>query len=276
MNLNLIYEDRDYILVDNMFNTRTINEGVMDIIDNAVEVVAGTIGFVPFAGDLADLTMVAKNLMQQDYLGAALFSIAAIPEPTDLTDLISKTLRVIQKVASATGQEDKVNEMIGWLAKKTGGNPIAATRQAWDMVDKKIKSTDQKTNVAMGKTNVAIDKTNNKEKKSIGVINRVVEFIKENWDAMTKALTEFLNLIQKKMDDLEKSEPTAGADNIPGYVDDLTNEYRSNYDKLLNAGGAKEAIEYKEQIRKEAKGDKAKEKAFKRAFMEKQNANASI
>ena len=266
MDLSLMYGNySDFCINENTI----INEDIMDVVDNAVEIVAGAIGFIPFAGDTADVAMVLKNIAQKDYLGAALFAIAAIPEPTDLTDLISKTLRFIQKIASTTGQEDKVNEMIGWLAKKAGGDPIATTRQAWAAVDKKIKNTSQTANVAVNKTD------NDKEKKAIGAINKVTAFIEKNWDAMTKALFDFLDLIQKKIDDL-KEEPIAGADNIPDYVDDLTNKYRSNYDKLFMADGAKKAMAYKEQIRKKAKGDKAKENAYNKAFMRKQNGHTSI
>jgi len=220
MKLNLICENEDAFIVEEAIQNGVINEGILDMIDTATEVVLGAVGFIPIAGEiLGDLPLVAKNLMQGDYLGAAIFLVSM--EPSPFSDLVAKTLRAIQKLAKHTGQEQRLNRYIGWLAKKTGGRPTQTivgffdkTKNALGAVDKKVKSIDNK---------------DPKIKKSAGVLDKVTTYIIDNLDKMKKALLEFLGMVEKK---IAKMEPIGGMEDNGDYMGDLIADIKEKYHQL--------------------------------------------
>ena len=259
MRLDLINEDKDVLLVEGALQSGILNEGALDLIDTATEALFGAIGFIPGAGEvLGDAPMLVKNIMQGDYLGAALYLVSM--EPTPISDAIAKTLRAIQKLAKHTGQEDRLNRLIGWLVKKTGGNQTAQVLGLFEKAGATLRGVEDKIN------NVQTDDP--KVKKSAGIFDKVTKYVSENFDKMREALEQFLGLIDERA---AKLDPVGGVDeDIPDeYVADLTKEIEETYHKLRNddlQSGTNKALMYKKQLR--AKADKKIEvkKAYEEIF----------
>lgn len=252
MKLHTIIEGRDSLLVEEMFQNGTINEGVLDKIDTAVEVVFGAAGFIPVVGDVfGDLPMVAKNLIQGDYLGAAIYLISM--EPSPFTDAVAKSLRTIQKLARHTGQEKRLNKMIGWLMKKTSSNQILGF---FDKAQQTISHATEKTKSIKDK----------KAQESISVIDKTTKYINDNIDKMKSALEEFLGLIDKKAQTIE---PVGGLDMPDEYVSDLIKEIKDTYYRLRESdleNKTNKALLYKKKLRKAADNKKEVKQAYEDIF----------
>jgi len=234
MRLGLINEDKDILLVEEALQSGIINEGILDIVDTATEVVLGAVGFIPGLGEIiGDAPLLIKNLIQKDYLGAAIYLVSM--EPTPISDTIAKTLRAIQKLAKHTGQEKRLNKLVGWLIEKTGGKQTKMVLGLFDKAQKTFADVDNK-----------MKKVNNKDpkvKKSMGVIDKITSHVSDNLDKMRSALEEFLGLIDNK------AEPVGGIDeDIPDqYVIDLTDEIKEKYHELRKID-IKKALDYKKKL----------------------------
>lgn len=257
MKLDVLCEDRQVMMIDEMFRNGVVNEGALSILDNAVESAAGLVGAFPVLGDiLGDIPMVAKNLVQGDFLGAALWAISAIPEPTDLTDLVGKGLRVIQKIARATGQEKRINKMINWLLSKTPGGKL--TDYALEMFE---KFKDSITGVSD-----KVDVKNDKERQAMGVVDKSMGFIADKLDKMEDALKEFLGMVDKRAKEMARNkEPAGGIDAPDDYINDLAEDIRKTYYRLRGEDGT-QALKYKRKIKTNAKGKPEIWRAYELVF----------
>jgi len=254
MKLDLMCEDKDVLLVEEALQNNIITEDFADILDTSAEVVFGAIGFIPGAGEiLGDAPMLIKNLIQGDYLGAAIFLVSM--EPTPISDTIAKTLRAIQKLAKHTGQEQKLNKFIGWLLEKTGSNPKTKIMSMFEKMSNIIGDVEEKT----GKTRHSGDE---KVKKHGMILSKVTKQIKKHLPRMEKELEQFLDLIEKKA---QKLEPEAGIDMPDEYFEDLTNKVEEQYRKFLK-NDAKKAIEYKNKVKANAMKNDNYSKKLKGGF----------
>lgn len=244
MKLDLITGSKDVLLVEESLQDGILNEGVLDVIDTATEAVFGAIGFVPGIGEvIGDAPMVVKNLMQGDYLGASLYLVSM--EPTPVSDMIAKTLRSIQKLARHAGQEKRLNQLIGWLVKKTAGDYVAQTLGLFEKAKGALNKADDQIRKIDGDVKI---------KKSAGILNKVTDYINQNLDQMQSALTEFLDVVDKRA---SKLEPVGGVDDeIPDqFVVDLTGEIKETYHRLRNEdlkNGTSNALVYKKKLRMNA------------------------
>jgi len=240
MKLELILEDKDSLILEDAFQNGVINEGLMDIVNTAVEAVFGTVGLIPVIGDIVgDLPMVVKNLVQKDYFGASIFFISMIPEAGDT----AKTLRVIQKTAQLTGQEKRVNRLLEWLYKKTPqGQLMEFVMGMFDKaknafvgnVDKKVKEA----------------QSNPKVKKHGDVLDKTSKFVIKCVDKMEKALKDFVAAVDKKHQSMV--EPVGGADVPESYVSDLADEIKAKYHEFMKVE-PRQAITYKNKVLNNAK-----------------------
>jgi hypothetical protein len=239
MRLYLLTESHQEVLLEEAFRTNNINEGVLSLLDNAVEIAGSAAGFVPLVGDaLGDIPLTVKNLAQGDYLGAALFLIAAIPEPTDITDAVAKTLRVIQKLAASTGQEKRINEYIKWILEKIpGGNIITFVNEMWEQAKAFIMGADADELKSKAK-----DK---EEEKSAGIVGKALDYIKPHFNKMDKQLQDFLKLVQSKVG--EVADVNAGMDIPDGFSENVAEKIKETYHGLCDVDMDK-AIEYKRKI----------------------------
>jgi len=259
MKLDIITEDKDVLLVEEMFQSGVINEGVLDLVDTATEVVLGAVGFIPGIGEiLGDAPLLIKNLMRGDYLGAAIYLVSM--EPTPISDTIAKTLRAIQKLAQHTGQEKRLNKLVGWLVRKTGGDHAAQILGLFDKAQEMVGGVDEKMKKA--------DTTDPKVKKSIGVMDKVTTYINQNLGKMKTALEDFLGLIDERA---AKIEPTGGVDDyIPDqFVSDLTEEIKETYHRLRKddlKDGTSKALLYKKKLRSNADNKIEVKRAYEDMF----------
>lgn len=255
MKLHRIPEDRNVLLIEDMLHSGVINEDAVDLIDDAAELVFGAIGFIPGAGEIVgDLPMLVKNIVQKDYLGAAIFLVSM--EPTPISDTIAKALRAIQKLAQRTGQEDRLNRWIGWLLKKSGGNPSQTVMGLFDKAKKTIDDVDDKAGRASDADDAEV-------KQAGGIMDRVTKYIVDNLDKMETALREFLGLIEKRASELE---PTGGADMPDEYSKDLAKDIDSAYRRIYKESGAKQALKYMQKIKANAKKKSEIKKAYEQVF----------
>jgi hypothetical protein len=254
MKLDLILEDQDVLLVEDMLKNGVISEGVLDIIDTSAETLFGAVGFIPGFGEPADGVMLVKNLLQGDYLGAAIFLVSM--EPTPFSDAIAKSLRAIQKLAQHTGQEDRLNRWIGWLVKKTGNKQTAV-----------VMSLFEKSKATIGKVNKTADTAKRTGKGSVkkagGVMDKVTRFLANKMDKMEKALTDFLNLVDQKAAKMEPVGGADGADMPDQYVTDEATEIKGTYMRFSKDSISK-ALRYKNKVKANAQ----KKSEIKRAYEE--------
>ena len=238
MKINLISEDHHIILIDELLRQHTVNEGVMDIVDDAVEVVFGTAGLIPVVGDvIGDVPMIVKNILQKDWIGAAIFTISLVPEFGD----IAKVLRIIQKVAKRTGQENRLNELMSYLFRKTPQGSLAdymmtlfrkAVENLYNILDKGANAKSQDDKVA----------------KSIKIMSKIKEFIDDNVSKMEKDFEYFVNKMEDKYQELNAN-PVSGTDFPSQYIDDYTNRIKNVYSKLDH----KDRITYLKKIKQNAR-----------------------
>lgn len=259
MKLDLITEDKDVLLVEEAFQGGVIDEGILDIVDTATEVVFGAVGFIPGVGEIVgDAPMLVKNLVQGDYLGAAIFLVSM--EPTPISDTIAKTLRAIQKLAKHAGQEKRLNKLIAWLFQKTGGKQTQVVLGIFDKAQGMVTDAGDKIKKA--------DTRDPKVKKSVGVLDKVTRYIDDNFDKMKAALEEFLGLIEQRA---AKIEPIGGVDeDIPDqYVSDLTKEIEETYHRLREddiKDGTSKALLYKKKLRANSNSKMEVKRAYESVF----------
>jgi len=234
MKLDIICEDKDVFLVEESFESGIINEDVLGIVDNAIEAALGAVGFIPGIGEPADFVVGIKNLIQGDYIGAAIFFISMEPSPA--SDTIGKSLRIIQKIARSTKQEERLNKIIGWLVRKTNGRQ---SEIAIGLLNKAKRTIDN----IPGK----IDKHDEIDKEK-GIIDKVVKYIDNNFNKIEKEFTAFINKIEEKAVNLE---PSAGIDDsdVPDdFVDELVNEIKTTYKRLMDRDVG-DALLYKKKLK---------------------------
>lgn len=259
MRLDIITEDKDVLLVETMLQEGVIDEGVLDIIDTATEALFGAVGFIPGAGEvLGDAPMLVKNLVQGDYLGAAIFLVSM--EPTPISDAIAKTLRAIQKLAKHTGMTARLNRLIGWLVKKTGNKQTAIVLGLFDKAKNTLAGINDKIDKASKNGDAKI-------KRASGIMDKVSAYVSENMDKMKAALEEFLGLIEERA---KRIEPAGGADELPDqYIADLTKEIEETYHQLRKddiKNGTNKALLYKKKLRSNADRKQEVKTAYEEVF----------
>lgn len=203
MKLYELHQDNNQIMIEDVLYGKTIDEGM---IDNVVELIGGAIGFIPGAGEPADIALAIKNMVQKDWLGAIFYLISALPEPT--SDLIAKSLRLIQKlIAASAGTEakDVINVKINDVIKnksnviskitaiidKIGG--VEKIKQMWDNVESHLSKLNDEAKDIDG------------DKQSL--IGKAFRFIGENSDKILEYLNKFVELIKDLLSAGSNSEP---------------------------------------------------------------------